>query len=99
MFGHELALLLQRFVELAALVLLVLPQLLLPLHVLLLHLQKLAVQEGYVVEDLADQLVQKAIIALFRQDLLDDPLDLVLDERHFLGLLVEADYFLKVNDG
>lgn len=64
----------------------------------LLQLQELAVEEADVVEDLGDESVEEAVLALLWQNLLDDLLDLVLDDCHFLGLLVEADDFLKIDD-
>lgn len=53
MFRHELALLLQGFIELAVLILFIFSDFLLPLDVLLLYLHEFSVHEGDVIEDLA----------------------------------------------
>ena len=98
MLRHKLALLLQGLIVLANLVLLVLADLLLPLEVLLLQLQELAVEEADVVEDFGDESVEEAVLAFLGQDLLDDLFDLVLDGGHLLGLLIEADDLLKIDD-
>lgn len=39
------------------------------------------------------------MLSLLWQDLFDDFFDLVLDDGHFLGLLIEADDLLKIDDG
>lgn len=39
------------------------------------------------------------MLTLLWQDLFDDLFDLVLDDGHFLGLLIETDDLLKIDDG